>query len=184
MVKTGRAPRADEDVVREVLADVPDGAREAFVQSVTDAEDVDESLWGAAPSRTEARTAAMSNLQQQFETRRRLVDNSITRTDAAELLSVSEQAISALVKSGDLVTIRVGRQLRVPAWQFNPDVERGLLPGIARLAAVFPGGVTALSEWVVRQNVELAGAAPVEALAAGRVDAVVDVARAGTAVAW
>lgn len=183
MVKT-KSGGADEDVVRQVLADVPGGARDAFVQSVTDADDVDESLWGGAPSRVSSQTAAMTNLQRQFESRRRLVDNSVTRADAAALLSISEQAVSALAKAGDLVTIKVGRQLRVPAWQFHPDMERGFLPGVARLAAVFPGGVTALSEWMVRPNVELGNVTPAAALATGQVDAVVNVARYGTAAAW
>jgi hypothetical protein len=185
MVETkDQSPRLDADVVQEVLSEVSDAAREAFVQSVTDSDDLDESLWGAPPSRAEVRTAAMTNLQRQFEARRRLVDKSVTRSDAAGLLAVSEQAISALVKARNLLTIKVGRELRVPAWQFNPDVERGFLPGIALLAEVFPGGITSLSEWVVRPNVELGDVTPVEALAAGRVDAVVDTARAGTTTAW
>jgi hypothetical protein len=179
-----RAACVDEDVIREVLSDVPDSAREAFVQSVTDSDGLDESLWGAAPSRAEVRTAAIRNLQRQFEGRRRLIENSVTRSDAAELLSVSEQAISALVNAGELLTIKVDRELRIPAWQFNPDVGRGFLPGIAQLSATFPGGVTSLSEWAIRPNVDLDDVTPAEALATGRVDAVVNIVRTATAVAW
>lgn len=177
-----------EHVVREVLSDVSAEARSTFVHAVGGSDPVDngldEALWGPAPSRSETRTAAVLNLQREFESRRRLLADSITRAQAAQLLSVSEQAISALISSGNLLAMKEGREHRLPVWQFSPDTLRGFLPGLGALAAVFPGGPTSMSEWAMRPNVELGGTTPAAALAEGRVDQVVEIARSSTATAW
>ena len=113
-----------------------------------------------------------------------MIEASLTRTETAELLDISEQAVLDRLEAGDLIGLKKGREWRLPAWQFNPDAERGFVPGLARLREVFPGGAVSLTEWAVAPNVELDGSTPADELAAGHVEDVVRVAHTGTAAAW
>jgi hypothetical protein len=173
-------------VLKGVLASVSEATRDGFVLSVVgDPKDgLDPALWGGEPSPAERREAALSNLRRQYESRRQVVESSLTRTEAAELLDVSEQAILDRLDAGDLIGLKKGREWRLPAWQFSPDSERGFVPGLAKLGEVFPGGVVSMTVWATSANVELDGATPAEELAAGHVDLVVHAARTGTAAAW
>ncbi|MBB3040023.1 helix-turn-helix domain-containing protein [Hoyosella altamirensis] len=195
---TGRRPAARRTVpaldqssfsavIRDVLGTVPESTRQGFVQSVMGNEretGLDASLWGAAPSPAEQKQAALENLRRQYEARRAIVDTSLTRTEAAELLSVSEQAILDRLETGDLVGLKKGREWRLPPWQFSPDTERGFVPGVAQLRHVYPGGAVSLTQWATTPNAELDGATPAEELAAGRIDAVLKAAETGTSAAW
>lgn len=145
---------------------------------------LDEAYWGQEPSPEEVRDAVNMDLERQFAARDRLIDRSITRAQAAKLLGVAEQTISTLIRSGDLLAIKEGREHRIPAWQFNPATERGILPGIRQLNDVYPGGLASLSEWVLLPNSEFDGATPAELLTKGNIEPVVEIARIGTAAAW
>lgn len=187
--KTGRSASETTGfavVLKDVLASVPDSAREGFVLTVAGepSDRLDTALWGPGPSPAERREAALANLRRQYASRRSVVEASLTRAEAAELLDISEQAVLDRLEAGDLIGLRKGREWRLPAWQFSPDAERGFVPGLARLCAVFPGGAVSLTEWVTAPNVELEGATPADELAAGHVEAVVHAAATGSAAGW
>lgn len=173
-------------VLEDVLATVPAAAREGFVRSIVDEarDDVDPALWGGTPDPVEHKQAALTNLRTQYETRRHLLAASLTRAEAAELLEVSEQAILDRLRTGDLIGLKKGREWRLPAWQFSPDTERGVLPGLAKLREAFPGGAVSMSTWANLPNPDLDGATPADQLAAGQIENVIHVARIGTAAAW
>ncbi len=59
-----------------------------------------------------------------------------------------------------------------------------MLPGLAELAGVFPGGVVALSGWVTRSSPDLAGRRPRDVLADGGTEAVLQLARTVTSAGW
>ena len=172
-------------VLKDVLVAVPESDRDGFVTSVVGSEtELDTALWGREPSAAERRTASLENLRLEFEARRTVLEESLTCAEAAELLDVSEQAVLDRLESGALIGLKKGREWRLPTWQFNPDTERGFLPGLAELQRVFPGGAVTLSSWVVAPSVDLDGATPAGELAAGRVDQVALVAKSLTAAAW
>jgi len=173
-------------VLKDVLTSVPDSVRDGFVRTVVGdpSDGLDTALWGRGPSPAERKEAALANLRLQYESRRQVVEASLTRTEAAELLDVSEQAVLDRLEAGDLIGLKKGREWRLPAWQFSPDAERGFVPGLARLREVFPGGAVSMTEWATSPNVELEGATPADELAAGHVDVVVHAASTGTAAAW
>lgn len=173
-------------VLKGVLGGVPDSAREGFVRSVVGGrgDELDATLWGKGPTFADRKEAALENLRRQYATRRAVVETSLTRGEAAELLDVSEQAVLDRIEAGDLVGLKKGREWRLPSWQFNPDAERGFVPGLAQLCRVFPGGVVSLTQWATAPNADLDGAAPADELAAGRVARVVRVAEAATSAAW
>jgi excisionase family DNA binding protein len=158
-----------------------------FFEAVTNTprkRDLDESLWGNAPSAAELRTAALQALKDDFVARRELLHASLSRAEVAELLGISSQAVLDRLTHGDLAGVKDGREWRIPMWQVNAGAERGFLPGIADLRAVFPGGVVSLSKWAVAPNVDLWGMTPADALAAERVQDVIAVAAKTTAAAW
>lgn len=188
-----RRPRATppssaevSSAVHRALASVPASVRTEFVEAVADqtAEALDESLWGAGPSAAQLRSAALQGLKDDFVGRRDLLSVSLSRSEVAELLGVSPQAVLDRLRDGDLVGLKDGREWRIPMWQVNAGAERGFVPGIAELRRVFPGGVVALSRWATTPNVDLDGMAPADILAAGRVEDVIAVAGALTAAAW
>ncbi|WP_249353556.1 helix-turn-helix domain-containing protein [Rhodococcus sp. USK13] len=183
--RTGRAA-GFSTVLEDALASVPEVERESFVLGVVgeDADGLDRALWGPGPSPAERKAAALVNLRRQYQARRAVVEASLTRPEAAELLDVSEQAVLDRLKAGDLVGLKKGREWRLPSWQFSADSELGFVPGLAKVTAVFAGGAVSLTEWALAPNSDLDGATPVEALAAGHVDDVVRAAQVGTAAAW
>jgi hypothetical protein len=173
-------------VLEDALASVPESEREGFVLGVVgdDGDGLDPALWGPGPSSPERKRAALANLRRQYQARRTVVEASLTRPEAAELLDVSEQAVLDRLKAGDLVGLKKGREWRLPSWQFHADSELGFVPGLARVGAVFAGGAVSLTEWAQTPNRDLDDATPAEALTAGHVDDVVRVAQVGTAAAW
>ena len=59
------------------------------------------------------------------------------------------QSVTAKLASRKLVAVKVGREWRLPAWQFDPDVPTGVLPDLATRQAVFPGRPMSLSRWML-----------------------------------
>lgn len=179
--RAGRVANA----VTQILLDA--GSAEADrVLEATDAPEqtLDPALWGPAPRREDIATARMANLRKQFVARRALEEASVSRAEAAELLGTSDQAITTALEARRLLGFKRGRRWMIPAWQFDADAERGVLPGLNALADAFPGGVIALSAWATRPSPDLAGRPPRDVLARGRVESVVRVARTLTAAGW
>jgi excisionase family DNA binding protein len=173
--------------VHAALEAAPAAVKAGFVEAVTSTapdRDLDESLWGSAPSATEVRTAALQTLKDDFVARRELLHASLSRAEVAELLGISSQAVLDRLTHGDLAGLKDGREWRIPMWQVHAGAERGFLPGIADLQRVFPGGLVALSRWAVTPNVDLEDRTPANALAAGHVQDVIAVATKTTAAAW
>jgi hypothetical protein len=88
------------------------------------------------------------------------------------------------LESRRLLGFRRDRRWLIPAWQLDAEAERGVLPGLGAVQQAFPGGVVALSAWVSKASVDLAGASPREALTRGQVAEVIEVARNLTAAGW
>ena len=169
-----------------LLQDAPAGELDV-VLAATDRsgrQTLDGALWGAAPDRGEVDAGVLANLRKQFAGRAALEQASVSRAEAAGLLGTSEQAVTGALAAGRLLGFKRGRRWLIPAWQLDPEAERGVLAGLGELAAAFPGGVVALSRWAVRPHPDLGGCAPRDALANGELEAVVGLARTVTAAGW
>ena len=119
----------------------------------TDPDDgLDESLWGPAPDSVAVSRAAFADLQDQFAARRHLAAEGISRDEAAQLLDVAPQSITAKLATGKLIGLKAGREWRLPMWQFDSDDPCGVLPDLDLLQSVFPGGVVSLSAWMQREQ--------------------------------
>lgn len=147
-------------------------------------ERLEESTWGPAPRGDQVASAVVTNLRKRFTARREAEAASISRAEAAELLGTSEQTITDYLEVHRLTGIKRGRRWLIPAWQLEPDAERGIVPGLDRLAAAFPGGVVTLTAWATQPNVQLDGRTPRDTLAHGDIDAAVRLAGQLTAAGW
>ncbi len=146
--------------------------------------ELDAKLWGSAPDPATVTKAAFSDLQDQFAARRQLSEASISREEAARLLEVAPQSITAGLAAHKLVGIKVGREWRLPRWQFNPDFPSGVLPKLDVLQSVFPGGVVSLSAWMQSEQPEFGGRRPRDEMALRGVAPVIALAESLTAAAW
>lgn len=147
-------------------------------------DELDESIWGAAPSAATASAAELELLRNKFADRQQLAQHSLTREQAAQLLEVSAQAITDALQHGELAGLKSGRRWLIPSWQFDADSERGILPGVAELSLAFPGGVVSLSRWVTRSSPDLDDRTPRDVMAAGQADTVIALASQLTAAGW
>lgn len=169
------------DAVRDELARrapaVAQGVLDALVEY--DGDDLDEAVWGPAPTLSEVAEAEIATVRLLERARQQLLATALTRSDAATRLGVGPQQVSRLVDDGDLVALLEHGQLRLPAWQFHPDTPRGRLEGIRALVEALVAGPVETSQWAVRPNPALGGRTPAEALRHGDVDHVVTAARSG-----
>jgi hypothetical protein len=125
-----------------------------------------------------------ADLRDQFAQRKQLAANSITREDAAELLGISAQRVTDKLTARKLVGIKVGRECRLPAWQFDPDMPDSVLPDLNTLQTVFPGGPVSLSQWILRPQPEFDGRNPREGLILHGSAPVIELAGVLTATGW
>ncbi|HEY5882825.1 MAG TPA: helix-turn-helix domain-containing protein, partial [Nakamurella sp.] len=168
-----------------VIEQLPQIEITEFIDTVTGSDDgLDPALWGTRPSTAETSRAHLVNLAARYAARQTVLARSITRAEAAQLLGISDQAVSDRLAAGDLVGLKEGRVWRLPAWQFDADTENGWLPGIAELRQHFPAGPVTLTAWVTAPNVDLGDRTPAARLVAGDVDQVLRAAEAGGPTAW
>ena len=107
----------------EALVNEADESDSHLEAAATASRDVglDERFWGPAPDSVTAAEAVVADLVDQFAQRRDLAANSFGRQEAAKLLSISPQSVTDKLESRKLVGIKVGREWRLPRWQFDPD---------------------------------------------------------------
>jgi excisionase family DNA binding protein len=172
--------------VTALVNDADDADIDRLTAAVTaaDGDDLDERFWGPSPDSTAVTRATFDDLSDQFAQRRQLVANGISRDEAAELLGVSPQSVTARLNSGKLVGIKSGREWRLPTWQFDPDDPAGVLPDLDTLQDVFPGGPVSLSRWMLQDRPEFDGRSAREEIVRHGSAAVLDHARAMTAAGW
>lgn len=186
------SPTSDDDhrQLRASVATVVNAASRAELDRLRSAvtanpdDDLDETFWGPAPDSVTASQAVFADLQDQFAQRRQLSDESISREEAARLLDVAPQSITAKLAAGKLVGLKIGREWRLPLWQFDPDAPSGILPDLDALQSVFPGGVVSLSSWMQRGQPEFDGRPACVEMALHGSGPVIALAQALTAAAW
>ena len=171
----------------EALVNQADESELARLEAAATAEpsdDLDERFWGPAPDSVAAVKAVVDDLSEQFARRRRLAEDSLSREEAAKLLGIAAQSVTSKLESGKLIGIKVGREWRLPRWQFDPDNTSGALPDLDTLQAAFPGGPVSLSNWITRAHPEFDGRTPRDEIVIHGSAPVIKVARALTAAGW
>jgi hypothetical protein len=104
--------------------------------------------------------------------------SSVSLSEAADLTGASADRLRRLVGRGDMLAFSVEDDLRVPSWQLQRSEVAPALSGVVEVAAVFPGDLADLSDWIQRSHTDLDGYSPAEALKQGQANRVVALARA------
>jgi hypothetical protein len=165
--------REDEITVQRVA--------DALERQLAEPDTLDERLWGPAPDPGVALAAEVGSAELAERARERILVDAYTREQAARRLGITPAAVSKRIANRTLLAVTVGREWRLPAWQFTAD---GVLPQLDRLADAFPSGTVALSLWASRAHPDLDGRSPARALARGEFGAVLAAARAADAAGW
>jgi hypothetical protein len=143
---------------------------------------LDETLWGRAPSDRDLASARRASYATLEDALRDALSDALTREQAATRLGITPQAVSKRVASGGLIALRRGRVSRLPAWQFYED---GTLPGLKQLIAAYPGGALSMTIWATSPTPDLDGNTPASTLTRrGGVSRVLEAVRALTPAAW
>ncbi len=180
----------DRTQLRAAVAAVVDEADDSEIARLEAAataespDDLDERFWGPSPDSVTAVKAVFADLSDQFAQRQQLAANGVSRDDAAELLGITAQSVTAKLASRKLVGIKVGREWRLPIWQFDPDVPTGVLPDLDALQAAFPGGPVSLSRWMLRAQPEFDGRNAREEMILHGSGPVIGLAQVLTATGW
>lgn len=131
------------------------------------------------PSSAERAQLGFRTMLRFFEARRRLLDDALTAPQAAEVLGVSRQTPLNRSKDNTLLAILDRGAYRFPAWQFDPQGEDGVLPGLPEvLEALEPQQAFSKLFWLRRPNPTLSQREPLELLRKRNLEPVVDAARA------
>lgn len=134
---------------------------------------------GPVPSESEQVLLGFRSLLQFFEARRDLLDEALTAPQAAELLGVSRQTPLNRARDNTLLAVLDRGAYRFPVWQFDPQGEDGVLPGLPEvLDALEPQQPFAKLVWLRRPNQTLGGREPVELLRDRELEPVIDAAHA------
>ncbi|WP_195904219.1 antitoxin Xre/MbcA/ParS-like domain-containing protein [Microvirga lotononidis] len=93
----------------------------------------------------------------------------------AAILAIPEQLVEERRKAGELIAVETGEGYRYPACQFTPD---GIVAGLFEVLAVMPIRHDWMRlEWLLVPDEALEGLSPLEALRAGRLEDLLDIAR-------
>lgn len=102
--------------------------------------------------------------------------SSLTIESAASLLGVDRTRVSHRIRQGELSAFRLGRQQRLPRWQFHESATKvSVLPGLAVVLAALPRGLHPLSVegFFTTPDPDLGDATPRQWLAGGGEPAIV-----------
>ncbi|MFT4286549.1 helix-turn-helix domain-containing protein [Nocardioides sp.] len=143
-----------------------------------------DEFWGPAPTRTQSLLDRVGGLAATQRLRNEVLSVSLTRSEAAEALGISPQAVSERIESRSLLALKSGREWRMPAWQFDLDSPTGVIERLDELVDAFPAGVVSLSDWMTSPSQDLDGITPEQAMKRGGSERVLAVVRSLTAAAW
>ena len=127
---------------------------------------VDPELRGTQPSPAQVRENNVATARLVADARARLRSHSIPLADVAARLNRDVDALRTLIDQGGLITFEDDL---VPSWQLT---DEGVVPHVAQVARLIPGGPLTVSRWMMTPHAELDGRCPRDALAAGDVEAV------------
>jgi Protein of unknown function (DUF2384) len=135
------------------------------------------------PAESEQALLGFRSLLGFFEARRELLHEALTAPQAAALLGVSRQTPLNRARENTLVAVLDRGAYRFPVWQFDPQGEDGVLPGLPEvIEALEPQQPFAKVVWLRRPNPTLAGREPVELLREREIEPVVGAAQAAAAL--
>jgi hypothetical protein len=105
----------------------------------------------------------------------RMAGGLYTLSEVAAILAISELLVEERRKAGELIAVRLAESYCYPACQFTPH---GIVTGLSEVLAMMPIRHEWIRlEWLLIPDEALGGLSPLEALRAGRLEDVIDIAR-------
>lgn len=139
---------------------------------------ITELLGGQTWSPSEVAELEAGALADHFARRRELLAGALTASQVADLLGSSRQTPHDRLKSGSLLGVMDQGALRFPAWQFDAAGPDGVVAGLPEVVRALPIPVFSKIGWMVRPHSTLDGQTPLQALQAGELSRVLQIARA------
>ena len=109
--------------------------------------------------------------------RRTLLRASVTAAAAARLTRRSRESLERFRRAGQVIALREGNEWRYPRWQFDVDAPGGIVSGLRRVLRELRLSCAGAAYWLSRRHPRLR-AVPIRVLRSGRVDDVLEAARA------
>lgn len=122
-------------------------------------------------------------LQVGFAERKKILEQSLSTQEVADLLGTSRQTPHDRVKAKTLLGVEHNGALRFPTWQFDPAGAHGVVHGLSQVLKVLNVSPFAQARWLQLPNSVLDHQTPLDALKSGRLDEVLVEARSVGAVA-
>lgn len=122
--------------------------------------------------------AEIDALMRSFARRRELLAGALTASQVAKLLGTSRQTPHDRLAAGTLLAVMDQGAWRFPAWQFDPEGDNGVVPGLPAVIRALRVSPIAKMSWLTRPNPMLDGETPLARLKAGQVEQVVALAHA------
>ncbi len=94
----------------------------------------------------------------------RLLQESISASQAGALTGRSRQAVERQRKAGDLIGLRSGREWRYPKWQFDEAGPAGLVPCLTEVIRALDLSPFGAALWLTTPSSELGDEKPIEVL--------------------
>jgi hypothetical protein len=161
------------------LVAVVEAATRALAPVAASASPVVTALTGGHRFTVEERAEAEVEVQRRsFARRRELLADALSASQVAALLGTSRQTPHDRLTSGTLLAVRDRGVYRFPRWQFDPNGDDGVVPGLPAVIRALDVPPLAKVAWLTRANPLLDGATPLACLHAGQTERVVALARA------
>lgn len=138
-------------------------------QSIADA------IAGKTYSPEERKELALVNLINSFSQRAKLLQDTISTSQVAELLSSrSRQTPLDRLKNKILLAVKDSGQWKYPLWQFDPEEENGVVQGLPETIQSLDVSNLAKVSWLTRPNPRFDNHTPLEMLKKGEIKQVVN----------
>jgi hypothetical protein len=171
-----RLPRPEVAQLRNILVYLIDNTA---VNEDEDPNAVQPATDKRVGSSEEHALAELESLFDLFVARRRLLEDTLTAPQVADILGISRQAAASRAESGSLLAVLDRGAYRFPRWQFDPRGPDGVIPGLPEiLHALEPQAAFSKLVFLTRPNKTLDEYEPVELLRRGERERVLAAARA------
>ncbi len=134
-----------------------------------------DAIAGKTYSAKEIKELKLLNLMNSFAERAKLLQNTITSTEVAKLLSCSSrQTPLDRVKNQTLIAVKDNGQWKYPLWQFDSEGEDGVVHGLPETIQTLQVSNLAKVSWLTRPNSRFNNLTPLQMLKKGETQQVLN----------
>ena len=134
-----------------------------------------DAIAGKTYSAEEIKELKLLNLMNSFAQRAKLLQDTISSTEVAELLSCrSRQTPLDRLKNQTLIAVKDNGQWRYPSWQFDAEGEDGVVNGLSETIQALQVSNLAKISWLTLPNSRFNNLTPLQMLKKGETEQVLN----------